>query len=178
MLTNSSVHKSRKYKIRRPRRHTHQPPPQHSPSAVMVHRPHPRWSRGFHCPFHDADFLERGAVCRARSQSALACHKATRSSQQWGCISLAFEDVAPPLSNEDEDNRNMDVGDNSVSPPPQPRLTTMFPSSSAGGGSAGGWRRPGRVQQGGPNGARPAWGRGRWRQRLQHGGAAGPRAVL
>ena len=81
----------------------------------MVHRPYPRWWRGAHCPFYDADFLERVAVCRARSQSALARHEATRSSQHRGCTSLGFEDVVPPLSDEDEDDRDTAVGDDDVS---------------------------------------------------------------
>jgi hypothetical protein len=81
----------------------------------MVHRPYPRWWRGAHCPFYDADYLERVAVCRARSQSALARHEATRSSQHRGCTSLGFEDVVSPLSDEDEDDRDTAVGDDDVS---------------------------------------------------------------
>jgi hypothetical protein len=95
----------------------------------MVHRPHPRWWRGAHCAFYEADILERVAVCRARSQSALARHKATRSSQHRGCTSLGFEDVVSPLSNEDEDDRDTAVGDDDdPPPPPQSRSTTTLPS--------------------------------------------------
>ena len=67
----------------------------------MAHRPRPRWWRGAHCAFYDADFLERVAVCRARSQAALTRHEATRSSQAGGCISPGFQDVVPPLSDDD-----------------------------------------------------------------------------
>ena len=50
-----------------------------------------------------------------RSQAALARHKATRFSQDGRCTSPGFEYVVPPLSNEDDDDRDTVVGDDKVS---------------------------------------------------------------
>ena len=75
----------------------------------MIHRPYPRWWRGDDCPFHDADYRQRVALCRARSQVAFARHEATRSHEAGVCTTPGFEDVVPPLS--DEDDRDTDVAD-------------------------------------------------------------------
>ena len=77
----------------------------------MVHRPHPPWWRGDRMPFNDVDFRQRVALCNARSQVAYARHEATRTRQSGG--SIAFKDVVPPLS--DEDDRASAVADDACS---------------------------------------------------------------
>ena len=137
----------------------------------MVHHPHPHWWRSTHCAFCDADFLERVAVCRARSQAALARHKATRSSQAGGCTSPGFEDVIPPLSDKDKDDRDTAVGNDDVSSvSPSVALDNNAPFAECRARRRGRVAAPGtrplvrRWQQ--PAAPPLAWGGGRQRQQL------------